>query len=334
MSKSSLFRSILVKTAQFFLAPIIICYIVFPLLFLIFPYFMQHIIFLNFVNNPFTQYSNLELHGVESVGRNFYLTQEGNIKIGAWHILPKSLSKKHQNEDLTKFDFEKLLNSGNKNIILYIHGNTFSRSSPHRVALYNLLSELDYHIVAIDVRGYGDSEGRPTEKGVVADTLLFYKYLIDLAPNRVYFWGHSLGTGISLASLSEATKLNLPAPQGLILESPFNCLRDVVLSHPFSKPFRWIPYIEYIIVDSLKSSGLVFDSDISITHLTCPILIIHAEDDHVIPSTLGEQLYLAAKDAGKDVKFHLFQASHEFRHKHIHRSNLLPQLVKTFIEKN
>jgi pimeloyl-ACP methyl ester carboxylesterase len=80
--------------------------------------------------------------------------------------------------------------------ILYLHGTTGDRSNYHRCILYEQLSQLGLHVIALDYRGYGDSTGDPTEENVVKDALFTYEYFLKLAPHATfYIWGHSLGTG-------------------------------------------------------------------------------------------------------------------------------------------
>lgn len=54
-------------------------------------------------------------------------------------------------------------------------------------------------------------------------------------------------------------------PTGLILESPFNNLADVVTYHPYAAPFRWLPWFKVVVLESLDRSGLVMNTDDRIT---------------------------------------------------------------------
>ncbi len=82
--------------------------------------------------------------------------------------------------------------------------------------------------------GYGDSTGHPDEAGIVEDAKRAYLYAREQAPHSaVFVWGHSMGTGVAAKAVQELSEIGMP-PDGLVLESPFNNLRDVVLNHPFS----------------------------------------------------------------------------------------------------
>ena len=54
------------------------------------------------------------------------------------------------------------------------------------------------------------------------------------------------------------------APVGLILESPFNNLHDVITHHPFSAPFRWLPFFDDVLVNPVEKSGLNMSTDLRI----------------------------------------------------------------------
>lgn len=54
---------------------------------------------------------------------------------------------------LTNNEIENLLNTDKHLIVIYFHGNTFDRTTSHRCNLYNFLSNMDFHIIAIDYRG-------------------------------------------------------------------------------------------------------------------------------------------------------------------------------------
>lgn len=122
---------------------------------------------------PFVDYTDLSHHGVRSLGRNFYITSDKtnassssseSPRLGVWHILPASISQQLRDKgngegmnEQTKV--EKMLDSGPQAVMLYLHGNSFDRTTKHRCELYNVLSEMDFHVLAVDYRGYGDSEG-------------------------------------------------------------------------------------------------------------------------------------------------------------------------------
>ena len=99
------------------------------------------------------------------------------------------------------------------------------------------------------------------------------------------------------------------APTALILESPFNNVRDEIRNHPLSyvvniyksylipylivlsfQFFRLRPTFDWFFTDPLKWNDLSFESDRNIANINVAILILHAEDDAVIPIHLGKKV--------------------------------------------
>jgi abhydrolase domain-containing protein 12 len=169
------------------------------------------------VKIPNTDYSDVKKHGRFS-GRNFYLEANGDdAKLGVWHIFPKSVEKQ-LDANLTEDHVQRLIRGGKNGIIVYLHGNTSDRTEFHRCGTYQLLSEMNFHVLAVDYRGYGDSTGRPTEDGVVSDAKTIYNYARNyLDPTTsVYVWGHSMGTGVAARAVAELCDAGIQ-PKALVL---------------------------------------------------------------------------------------------------------------------
>lgn len=173
-------------------------------------------------------------------------------------------------------------------IVLYLHGNSNSRGASHRIELYKVLQKLGYHVMALDYRSYGDSTKiTPSESGTVRDSIAVYNYIRNITKNTVFLWGHSLGTGISCHMLSILAKNSIPAPNALVLESPFNNINEEIRAHPMSQLYRHLPWFDYTIAQPMHSNFLRFESDKHIAEFRQPVLILHAEDDLVVPFNLG-----------------------------------------------
>ena len=72
---------------------------------------------------------------------------------------------------------------------------------------------------------------------MVEDAHAIYPYARQKAPSKdVFVWGHSMGTGVASRTVAELSDGGR-APDGLVLESPFNNLRDVITHHPFRSVF-------------------------------------------------------------------------------------------------
>ena len=110
-----------------------------------------------------------------------------------------------------------------------MHGNTGSRARDHRVEMYKLLRNMDYHVICFDYRGYADSSPViPTKHGVVTDGNAIYDYVKKYSGDvPVFVWGHSLGTGVSSAVVADLGERGDP-PKALVLESPFNNILSLI----------------------------------------------------------------------------------------------------------
>ncbi|XP_068145176.1 lysophosphatidylserine lipase ABHD12 isoform X1 [Drosophila tropicalis] len=232
--------------------------------------------------------------------------------------------------------YERLLRMPGGTVVLYLHGNTATRGSGHRSEVYKLLRNLNYHVFSFDYRGYADSDPvSPTEEGVVRDAFMVYEYIANITSNPIIIWGHSLGTGVATHLCAKLAHLKERGPRGVILESPFTNIRDEIRMHPFSRPFKHLPWFDFTISRPMYSNKLRFESDIHIHEFPQPIMIIHAEDDVVVPFILGYRLYRVALDTRErswgPVEFHRFEGKHKYGHKYLCRAPELPSLVQHFV---
>ncbi|XP_076245692.1 lysophosphatidylserine lipase ABHD12 isoform X2 [Calliopsis andreniformis] len=314
-------------------------FILFGLLPLIFHYcstLQEKILFLNFVQWPVNvDFSKPELIGMQGT-RNFYLKTDQNVTLGLWQTLPQSLL--NDSSIVTDDDYEAVLSNAKQPVFLYLHGNSGNRASGHRLELYKLFQTLDYHVICFDYRGYGDSEAaKLSEIGVVADSKYVLQWLLNKVNGTapIFVWGHSLGTGVSAHMLALLATENIQ-PVGLILEAPFSNIADELSEHPLAQPFKHLPWFRWLVIEPFYSNHLRFESDEHIKKIQCSIMILHAEDDNIIPISLGEKLFKAAVtyrgNNASHVQFIRINSSHSLGHKYICRYEKLPSIIKSFVE--
>ena len=156
-------------------------------------------------------------------------------------------------------------------IFLYFHGN--GGSLRWRDERFRALIADGSGLVALSYRGYGGSSGRPTEIGLAQDAATAYSFAVARYPaERIVLWGESLGSALALAIAAEK-------PVGhVVLEAPFTSAADVGALHYWFMPVRIL----------LKDQ---FRSDLRVGKVTAPVLVVHGEDDAIVPVTLGERLY-------------------------------------------
>ena len=131
--------------------------------------------------------------------------------------------------------------------------------------------------LVVNYRGYGVSEGSPSQTGLVADALAQYDYaskLPGIDAERVFAFGRSLGSGV-------AVQLAAQRPvRALILVSPYDSLAAVAKRYYWYLPVDWM----------LKHR---FDSIAVAPQMKQPLLCFIAERDEVIPPEHAENLFAA-----------------------------------------
>jgi len=163
-------------------------------------------------------------------------------------------------------------------VMLWCHGN--AGNIINRLDNLRLLHQMGLSVFLFDYRGYGKSQNiRPTEKGLYYDAYGAYDYLMrirKIRPERIILFGRSLGASVAgeLAAQRPAT--------ALILESSFPSIEAVAKVHYGGFPAHWFLGAEFRLADRLP-------------HLSLPKLIIHGDEDDIIPVELGRQVYDAAK---------------------------------------
>ncbi|RXN01302.1 hypothetical protein EOD39_7213 [Acipenser ruthenus] len=296
-------RNVLFSRLKRLLIWVIGLYIAIPFIIKLCPAIQAKLVFLNFVRMPYF----IDLKKPQDQGLNhtcnFYLQPEEGLNIGVWHTVPEALQKEAQGKEQAWF--ESTLDSSH-HIILYLHGNAGTRGGDHRVQLYKVLSSLGYHVVTFDYRGWGDSDGSPSEGGMTADAIFMYDWVKKRSRSHpLYIWGHSLGTGCIVFSTG-------------VLCSP--------------QIYRNLPGFDWFFLDPITASGIRFANDENVKHISCPMLILHAEDDTVVPFHLGKKLYTIAASSpslrGHKVQFIPFQKALGYRHKFIYRSPELSHILR------
>ncbi|CAM4583238.1 protein ABHD12B [Caretta caretta] len=308
-----------------------IIYVSIPFLIRLFPALLAKFVFLNIVAFPFVDFGKPELLLNHTV--NFYLTTEPEVTIGVWHVLPGSRGIEAQGKDHSWYE-ESL--ADNNPVIIYLHGNGGNRASGHRVSLMKVMSGAGFHILALDYRGYGDSSGYPSETGFTTDVLYLYDWVKARSGNsRVLFWGHSLGSGVATNVARKLLEEKGIQVDLIILESSFTNIREAAAHIPITRIYRKFPGFEYLILDSMALGDIFFHNDENVKVLSSPLLILHSEDDPVLPMHLGRKLAEIALHsyANKDkVKFVAFPEKLGLAHENICSDPELPDIVKDFLK--
>lgn len=157
--------------------------------------------------------------------------------------------------------------------LLYFHGNAGNlQTRAGRVGEYLAKGR---GMLMLSYRGYGGSGGKPTEANNVSDALIAYEWLVQqqgLDPNDIVLYGESLGSGI-------AVQLAAKKPVGgIILDAPYTSIADVG-----ARLYPYLP-VQTLILDR-------YDSLSRIDRIAAPLLIVHGENDDLIPISMGRALF-------------------------------------------
>jgi hypothetical protein len=161
--------------------------------------------------------------------------------------------------------------------LIFSHGNAGNMGD--RVGKLRLFHDLGLSVLAFDYRGYGASQGKPSEEGTAHDMDAAVAHVRDsrgVPLDRTVFYGESLGGAVVIAA---ATRF---PPAALVAESTFTSARAMARRHyPFVPP-------------SLVRVG--YDSLSRVRRLACPTLFLHGPADTIVPFEMGEALFRAAPE--------------------------------------
>ena len=187
---------------------------------------------------------------------DLYLTTSDDITIHGWWVPAKN----------------------EKGTVLFCHGNAGNIS--HRLGTVDILNKMDLNVLIFDYRGFGRSEGSPSEEGTYRDAEAAWRYVTAIQkkePEKIIIHGRSLGGAVAVWLAVKHT------PSMVILESTFTSMRDIARYHCSFIPAVMIITYKYNTIDK-------------IANLHCPLLIIHSKDDEVIPYSQGKRLFNAARE--------------------------------------
>lgn len=186
-----------------------------------------------------------------------WLTTEDNVRIEAWFVPAPAA----------------------RGVVLLTHGN--AGSIAYGVDYAPLFHRLGFSLLLLEYRGYGRSEGKPSEEGTYADARAAWRHLVmerGFPTDRIVLVGESLG-GAIVARLAVDHR-----PAALILASSFISVPELAAELYPWLPARWLARYRYDTLESLE-------------RVSCPVLIAHSRDDDIVPFRHGERLFASVKGA-------------------------------------
>jgi fermentation-respiration switch protein FrsA (DUF1100 family) len=187
---------------------------------------------------------------------DLHLTAEDGVSIHAWFIpAPEA-----------------------RGTLLICHGNAGNIS--HRLQAIQFYRSLGLDVLIFDYRGFGQSGGRPSEKGTYRDARAAWNYLTEtrgIPPRRIVVFGRSLGGPIA-ARLAQEEE-----PAALWLEATFVSIPTLAAQlYPYL-PVKWLCRFRYDALEAMRQAR-------------CPVLVAHSAADEMIPFSHGCRLFVAAPE--------------------------------------
>lgn len=162
--------------------------------------------------------------------------------------------------------------------LLYFHGNAGNVSS--RAGRFEAFKEVGLGVLMLNYRGFGGSGGRPSERANVADGLFLFDHMSDvlkIPAERIAVYGESIGSGVAV-QVAAARPV-----AAVLLEAPFTSIIAVA-----RRTYGFLP-LSLILRDSYRSVDYIERVD-------APVLVMHGDQDWVIPLRLGRALYDKARE--------------------------------------
>lgn len=160
--------------------------------------------------------------------------------------------------------------------VFICHGNSDNLS--YDWAEVEAFYDLGYRVLIFDYRGFGRSEGAPTEAGLYQDGEAALAFLLaqpDVDPTRVVFVGDSLGAAVC----TELAFRHADQPAVLVLAEPFRSIADLVADGAtVSLPAGFV-------------TNHAFDNYAKIDGVGAPVLILHGAEDSFLTPRYGRELY-------------------------------------------
>ncbi len=180
--------------------------------------------------------------------------------------------------------------------IIYFQGNAYNLR--YKIPFFNKIGKtLQSNIFAINYRGYGFSEGKPTIDGIAKDGRAALQYFYSVKNFKkelpTYIIGYSIGSYVTLKNINTIDNIN-----GIILISPFTSAQEMIdyLKNQ-SIPFYKRPFVRIITDKNIRK----LDNLTLIKRVQIPILFIHGKEDNFVPPAMSEKLFSICPSKHKEI---------------------------------
>ena len=212
-----------------------------------------------------------------SFQRNLLYHPTENNYFGDKITVPVDKVKIKTKDNIELLGWHHKKDTNNYKTILFLHGN--AGSLENRIHKINHFNDMNLNFLIVAWRGFSGNKGRPTENGLYIDAKSAVDWLEKKGINieNIIIYGESLGTGVA----TEIAQNNNFA--GIILESPFTSMVEA------GKTKYPIFPIGLLLKDK-------YESDKKVKNIKSPILIMHGEQDKIVPFWMGKKMFELANE--------------------------------------
>lgn len=162
--------------------------------------------------------------------------------------------------------------AGSDKALIYFHGN--AGNIYHRIPSLTQLQSVGVNVIGVSYRGYGKSEGTPSEEGIYLDGDAVFNYVTEelgFDKRNIILFGRSIGTTVAI-NTSQHKEIG-----GLILVTPLTSGKAQAKAGGLG------------VISSV--AGNSFDNLSKMKNVNVPLLVIHGTDDRVIPYSMGKEIF-------------------------------------------
>jgi len=208
----------------------------------------------NLMYHPVKTIADPAVYGLSNINETFISSKDG-IKLQLWQ---------HQAKP-------------NYTTIVYFHGNAFHLGE--RAAKFSTFADEGFGLVVVSYRGFGKSDGSPNEQGIYDDARAAIDYALTelhIPQQQLIYFGESLGSGVAVQMATERP------PAFLVLEAAYTSVET-----RSAELYPFIIGVRYLVMDKYNSLA-------KISHINCPLVMLHGDKDSIIPLSHAHKLFAAA----------------------------------------
>ncbi|ELP1877237.1 MARTX multifunctional-autoprocessing repeats-in-toxin holotoxin RtxA [Vibrio vulnificus] len=193
--------------------------------------------------SPLTRFLNNELYGEKDVRRKIGDITQTLLDHAVENGESQKVTLKGEAGRLTGYYHQGAASSEDETsatsgkVVLFLHGSG-SSAEEQASAIRNHYQKQGIDMLAVNLRGYGESDGGPSEKGLYQDARTMFNYLVNdkgIDPSNIIIHGYSMGGPIA-ADLARYAAQNGQAVSGLLLDRPMPSMTKAITAHEVANP--------------------------------------------------------------------------------------------------